>query len=883
VRLHRLRLDNFRGVEHRELHLPDAGVVVLEGANEIGKTSMVDALDMLLTEKHSSRKASVLAVKPVHRDEPSAVEAEMSSGPYRFTYRKQWHQRPGTTLTVTAPRPEQVTGEPAHARVQQILAETLDEGLWKALRLLQGTPLDTTALSGSSALTAALDAAAGTASASDDSETLLGAVAARAAEFLTGGGKPTGRYRAALEELERARAAREQAGRALAEVAGDVERHADLLAARERLLEHRRGTDRAAQEHRAAVDALTDRRSAVERTAAQAEAAARAAAEALELASARAEQRADADERRRRAGELAEALAGERAARDAAQEHAEALGTAGTAARDAADAAREAAARAREDARLLGDVAARDALARRLAELADATTQVLAAERRLAVLRVDAPALRAVEAADDAARLARARAEAAAPRVLVDAVATEVGVGGDVVPAGSSVERTATERLEVDVAGFARVTVLPGADAQTLAADLRRAERARDDALADAGVGDVEAARTAHEDRRDAEAALALARQRRAQLAGDGDAGALGAEHARLDAQVQEALTARAGAGAPGDADGPTDAAAAERREATARAAEDAARAELARAEAAASEARRRLDARRTEVAGREAALAAAQEEARRADERLAAARARVPDEEVAAAATAAEQALTGARAAADAAAAELAAADGGSAAALLAHAEAVLARADADLARTDADLAALRVRLDFAGQEGRQDAADAAETALEAATREVAALTRRAEAARLLRDVLERHRSDARRRYVAPFSERLESLGAVVFGDTFRVELDDDLRIVSRTLAGRTVRYENLSTGAREQLAVLTRLACAALVDPDDGVPVVLDDVLGHSDPDRLRRLGAVFGMVAPPAQVLLLTPGPGAHASIPGAVVVRLDHVAG
>ncbi|WP_244308559.1 ATP-binding protein, partial [Kineococcus rubinsiae] len=235
--------------------------------------------------------------------------------------------------------------------------------------------------------------------------------------------------------------------------------------------------------------------------------------------------------------------------------------------------------------------------------------------------------------------------------------------------------------------------------------------------------------------------------------------------------------------------------------------------------------------------------------------------------------------ALAAARTAAATAAAELAGADGGSAAALLTHAEAVLERAGADLARTEEDLATVTVRLEFAGREGRQDAADAAETAFEVATREAAALTRRAEAARLLRDVLQRHRADARQRYVAPFSERLESLGAVVFGDTFRVELDDDLRIVSRTLAGRTVRYENLSTGTREQLAVLTRLACAALVDPDDGVPVVLDDVLGHSDPDRLHRLGAVFGLVAPPAQVLLLTPGPGAHASIPGAVVLRLD----
>lgn len=111
------------------------------------------------------------------------------------------------------------------------------------------------------------------------------------------------------------------------------------------------------------------------------------------------------------------------------------------------------------------------------------------------------------------------------------------------------------------------------------------------------------------------------------------------------------------------------------------------------------------------------------------------------------------------------------------------------------------------------------------------------------------------------------------------MFGDGFRVDLDDDLRILSRTLDGRTVPYRELSTGAREQLAVLTRLACAALVDPVDGVPVVLDDALGHSDPDRLRRLGAVFARVAPPAQVLLLAPGPGVHSSIPGATVVRLQ----
>ncbi|NAZ84477.1 hypothetical protein GTR02_21990, partial [Kineococcus sp. R8] len=209
-------------------------------------------------------------------------------------------------------------------------------------------------------------------------------------------------------------------------------------------------------------------------------------------------------------------------ARDGAQARHDELLALVRAAHLAADAAHEAASTARDDARHLADVAARDERARRLAGLEAATEDVLAAERRLAVLRVDVALLRRVEAAEDAARLARARAEAAAPRVVVEAVATEVGVGGDVVAAGTTLERTATERVDVDVAGFARVTVLPGADARTLAEDLRRAERVRDEALEDAGVDDVAAARAAHEDRRDAEAALALARQRRAQLTADG-------------------------------------------------------------------------------------------------------------------------------------------------------------------------------------------------------------------------------------------------------------------------------------------------------------------------------------------------------------------------
>ncbi|MDT5147765.1 MAG: hypothetical protein QOC58_2410, partial [Mycobacterium sp.] len=48
MKLHRLVLINYRGIAHREIEFPDHGVVVVCGANEIGKSSMIEALDLLL-------------------------------------------------------------------------------------------------------------------------------------------------------------------------------------------------------------------------------------------------------------------------------------------------------------------------------------------------------------------------------------------------------------------------------------------------------------------------------------------------------------------------------------------------------------------------------------------------------------------------------------------------------------------------------------------------------------------------------------------------------------------------------------------------------------------------------------------------------------------
>ncbi len=161
MKLHRLVLTNYRGVTHREIEFPDHGVVVVCGANEIGKSSMIEALDLLLEAKDRSTKKEVKQVKPTHADVGAEITAEISTGPYRFIYRKRFHKRAETALTVLAPRREQLTGDEAHDRVRAILDETVDVALWQAQRVLQSASTTAVDLSGCDALSRALDVAAG--------------------------------------------------------------------------------------------------------------------------------------------------------------------------------------------------------------------------------------------------------------------------------------------------------------------------------------------------------------------------------------------------------------------------------------------------------------------------------------------------------------------------------------------------------------------------------------------------------------------------------------------------------------------------------------------------------------------------------------------------
>ncbi|MCV7104768.1 ATP-binding protein, partial [Mycolicibacterium chitae] len=184
-----------------------------------------------------------------------------------------------------------------------------------------------------------------------------------------------------------------------------------------------------------------------------------------------------------------------------------------------------------------------------------------------------------------------------------------------------------------------------------------------------------------------------------------------------------------------------------------------------------------------------------------------------------------------------------------------------------------------IEVELAVFGTEGRTGKLDAAQIRREHAVAAYARVQRRARAVELLRSVMNRHRDNTRLRYVQPFRTEVERLGRTVFGETFEVEVDSDLCIRNRTLDGRTVPFESLSGGAKEQLGIVARLAVAALVAHEDTVPVVIDDALGFSDPERLARMGAVFDQVGANGQVIVLTCSPERYNAVSGAHRVLLS----
>ena len=136
-----------------------------------------------------------------------------------------------------------------------------------------------------------------------------------------------------------------------------------------------------------------------------------------------------------------------------------------------------------------------------------------------------------------------------------------------------------------------------------------------------------------------------------------------------------------------------------------------------------------------------------------------------------------------------------------------------------------------------------------------------LAVLNRKAQAALMLYTVLEEHRSSAEKNYSIHFAKYINDLAKSFYGEDVHFEVSDSFEILSRRMGSTEVDVADLSTGAKEQLAILIRLALTQIVQVGEPFPVILDDEFAHSDPDRIAMMKNIFSDFADDQQFIMLT----------------------
>ena len=125
-----------------------------------------------------------------------------------------------------------------------------------------------------------------------------------------------------------------------------------------------------------------------------------------------------------------------------------------------------------------------------------------------------------------------------------------------------------------------------------------------------------------------------------------------------------------------------------------------------------------------------------------------------------------------------------------------------------------------------------------------------------------LLLSTLRAAEQDAKERYLSPVLNRVRPYLQLLFPGA-EITIDENLHIVGVAReAGYEEAFHHLSMGTQEQIAVLIRLAFAEmLVEQGHPATVILDDALVFSDDRRMNRMFDILNMAARNVQVIIFT----------------------
>lgn len=176
--------------------------------------------------------------------------------------------------------------------------------------------------------------------------------------------------------------------------------------------------------------------------------------------------------------------------------------------------------------------------------------------------------------------------------------------------------------------------------------------------------------------------------------------------------------------------------------------------------------------------------------------------------------------------------------------------------------ARLSAQL--MQAKLETQGAQGLEEQIATTQAQVQDSDRRCAAFERRVQALRLLIQVLTEQRRALTQQLHQPLQKHINHYLRLLLGKA-SVELDEHLtpRWLQRDGQGLLADdIDGLSFGAREQIGLIARLAYADLLQ-QAGRPtlLILDDVLVHSDSDRLEAMKRILNDAARRHQILLFT----------------------
>jgi DNA repair exonuclease SbcCD ATPase subunit len=873
VRILRLSLENWRGVESRDVTLSD-GVTVIEGPNEIGKSTIAEAIRLLFSELDSSKKQAVKSIKPVDKDVGSTIEAEIQSGDYHFIYSKTFNKSSKTTLNILAPAKKQLTGREAHEQAEQILGSTVDMALWEALLVDQGEKVALANIRDSAGLAKALDEAAGSSSSGGEDTGLYASVQAEYERYFT---LKTGKPKFSAEEnaFEKAQSAFDEAKKAVLDVEEDSQSRdrcaAEVRRLRLKLPDLKSRMDELDKQW-ASIKSLKEKLDAKQKELVAAEAMQKAATDA------EADRRTLVEEIGLAAKRLRDAIESQEPLRLKAVKLKDRSDKAQLVIADLKKkrvAAKNALELAQSDERHLGNLEALAEERNRLEQLQTISKQMKTALKIVGSIKINDSALEEFREAERALDIANSKIDAVATTVSVTAEkALDIQFDGDAVSLSKSgVEtRSVASELRIRLPGIATVELLPSKSVADVQEDVAEAQAAFTELQNRFGVSDLKEAVAANEQR--------VTAQREVDRLKEREAGILnGASQEEIE---QSIMSYQSDCEAYAENRRSNEELAASATDASSRVHE--AKELLGSREDALDAAREKADGLQSEYTQVDGGLRIAQQEMAGVEaalnekrERLTKARAAEADGVLAERARQAQSAVRTLKEETATIQASFTESSPESVEELLSNAKDVFDRANTNLRQEEQNLAVLADRLQQAQADGRFEAMEAAARELEHREDTLKSMRRRAAAVQLLWNKLNEYRDAARQAYVMPLKEAIERLGKIVFGAGFEVEIGDDWSLLSRTLHGKTLPFDDLSVGAKEQLGILTRLAAAQIVSKQGGVPLIIDDALGFSDPSSLEKMGAAIAAAGRQCQIIILTCTPGRFMHVGSAEVVR------